>query len=310
MYNKVSKMIECFDRLTAALNTHRARVTGILNKFGTDVSNAKVYSEKYVDAKNIFRDKVAELVPKARNEMLVAGTDLADAVDAAIKTMKDELQDRLMKPVSEAFKRQLSLYRESGLRPGKAEVESLITLADGVLLAQRVLHCELKKMDADYTFEPMSVEQLEDCIARLERFSGDARYNPMFPTAQAVEAMKVYAENGRQINASSGEKENNSPYASAKGGDTLSVDYVSKAARIMNDDGTESMVDWDTAMLAAQSGKYETFFSDVESMRETWEQPNKYPDVLSDPEGAMNRRMKEDSAKKATVQATVDAYTK
>ena len=306
---KIARMIETFDRLTDALDTHRARVTGILNKFATDVETAKTYSEKYVDAKNIFRDKIKELIPKTRYEMLAAGTDLADAVDAAVKTMKDELQDRLMKPTSEAFKRQLSLYRESGLRPGKAEVESLITLADGVLLAQRVLYNELKKMDCDYTFEPMSVEKLEDNIARLERFSRDARYNPMFPTDNISEAVMAYAENGREISVTKGEKPK-SPYLSANNGDTLSVTYVSRAAKVMNDDGTESLIDWSNSTLAAQSGKYESFCSDVENMRKTWEEPDKYPDVMNDPEGAANRKRKEDAMKKVDTQATVDAYVK
>lgn len=168
-----------FDDLKREEGNFRDAVTSALADYRRTMSRATAESKQYKDEAAYLNDKKATATQKARVEIQLATNAFTVALNAARKSLQDDLDQHLTTRPSAAFLDALRLYHDFNITPSHAEIKALMALNGGNTLGYRAINQVLKDTHSEYTIDAPDSAVFEADLAVLEKLSyGNFKYGP------------------------------------------------------------------------------------------------------------------------------------
>lgn len=168
-----------FDDLKREEGNFRDAVTSALADYRRTMSRATAESKQFKDEAAYLNDKKATAAQKARVEIQLATNAFTAALNAARKSLQDDLDQHLTTRPGAAFLDALRLYHDFNITPSHAEIKALMALNGGNTLGYRAINQVLKATHSEYTIDAPDSAAFEADLAALEKLSyGNFKYEP------------------------------------------------------------------------------------------------------------------------------------
>lgn len=176
-----------FLAIQAAAASFQQKTAEILLKYRDERSKAEVESSAYKDSDGMFAAANASLKVNARNAIANAEKAFTGVVTDELQSLRKEFAAHMLAAPSQMFISNLRLYRDFGIKPGRAEINALIEQSGGSTLALQCLDSTLEAVGADFRIDFPDAGTFEDDLASLEKMAfGGFAYTPNEMHGEAV----------------------------------------------------------------------------------------------------------------------------
>lgn len=175
--NRTAK--SAFSSIQESAARFRNNMTDILTAYRKERRSAQQKASQYKDEEKVFSDSNAALVRNARESIAKAEKSFIDSVAPELETLQKELSLHLLTAPGSQFITTLSLYRDFGIKPTKADIVALVQMCQGSTLGLRCINGVLESNKSEFTITFPDVAAFEKDLEDLSRLTcGDFHYSP------------------------------------------------------------------------------------------------------------------------------------
>lgn len=177
-----------FMNIQGAATRFQDSVINALKRYAEEKEKAAEEVKDYKNESERLSAMTASLKANARSAINRAEQSFTGTIKSELVSLRSELSDHLLTAPNAQLVSALSVYRDFGIVPGKAEISALVQMAGGNTLALRCINGLLDSTKAGYTVVFPSSESLESDLDAIEKLSfGHFNYSPVDLHSIAVE---------------------------------------------------------------------------------------------------------------------------
>lgn len=234
-----------FTAILQSANKLQNEVTNVLQTYRKEREEAQRTTARYIDGAEEFERQRSFLASVARENIEKSERVFGNSLKENVGKLKAELMEHLNAPMSTTFVNELSLIRQFGLKPTRAEIEHLIAANAGNSIGLSALSSVLVQNGSPYRVTGGNTEQFEKDIASLSALSYAPRYVPYELHTEGTEVLK------------------------------------GTERTFTRDDGSlyQNGSKWDSVSIGVARSGFESTMKEVEKMQERWSADISYPSI-------------------------------
>lgn len=194
MLSKNAVCANAFESIKNQVETHDIHVRELIKAYERKVTQKKAESEKYRASREMLADALKEMVPETRRAILAENAELTDVLVRAAGELQNEFQSQLCHILPRAFLENIQAYNLTGIVPTRAELESLVTLADGHPIAQKMTDELAKKSGSGFRVDMRTISDRENDIDFLKAFATNLLCCVFVPEDCIASAAQIYGD--------------------------------------------------------------------------------------------------------------------